>query len=277
MDDSKNDQASPLINKIVDDVYGGRKKDQKFWQRITENPRNEIVGFCKVEKFGLEGITNMGRKKRTTSIVLTGGMFLLFLVFSLVYFRPDFFPFLSYSKIYQTISVFFPNKSSIKSDSTPRAIDDSDEPLKKTKEYTFSDEKINEAKKNVIRNRSIEVRLKEKIDTNSSEFSISKSFEQGEYIYEIEFASGRTVSAESVANVGDQFSFENSSGLLVTVNKNEVTAIRRLPLNFSCRGKVHCSEMRSCKEAMYYQQNCPGTKLDGDADGVPCEDQWCFK
>jgi hypothetical protein len=35
--------------------------------------------------------------------------------------------------------------------------------------------------------------------------------------------------------------------------------------------------MRSCKEAMYYQQNCPGTKLDGDADGVPCEDQWCFK
>lgn len=45
--------------------------------------------------------------------------------------------------------------------------------------------------------------------------------------------------------------------------------------NFSCSGKMYCSEMTSCDEAMYYQRNCPGTKMDGDRDGIPCERQWC--
>jgi len=45
--------------------------------------------------------------------------------------------------------------------------------------------------------------------------------------------------------------------------------------NYSCEGKVYCSEMTSCDEAEYYQRNCPGTKMDGDGDGIPCERQWC--
>jgi len=44
---------------------------------------------------------------------------------------------------------------------------------------------------------------------------------------------------------------------------------------FGCRGKVYCSEMRSCAEAMFYQRHCPGTRMDGDRDGIPCERQWC--
>ncbi|MGB5407725.1 MAG: excalibur calcium-binding domain-containing protein [Thiogranum sp.] len=40
-------------------------------------------------------------------------------------------------------------------------------------------------------------------------------------------------------------------------------------------GKTHCSQMSSCKEAKFYLNNCPGTKMDGDGDGVPCESQWC--
>jgi len=47
------------------------------------------------------------------------------------------------------------------------------------------------------------------------------------------------------------------------------------PITFSCNGKVYCSEMTSCEEARFYQNNCPGTKIDGDGDGVPCESQWC--
>uniref|UniRef100_UPI00405742FB excalibur calcium-binding domain-containing protein n=1 Tax=Candidatus Electronema sp. TaxID=2698783 RepID=UPI00405742FB len=42
---------------------------------------------------------------------------------------------------------------------------------------------------------------------------------------------------------------------------------------YSCQGKVHCSEMTSCEEATFYVQNCPGTKMDGDGDGKPCEDR----
>jgi cold shock CspA family protein len=45
--------------------------------------------------------------------------------------------------------------------------------------------------------------------------------------------------------------------------------------NYSCAGKVYCPEMTSCDEARFYQRNCPGTKMDGDGDGIPCESQWC--
>ncbi len=44
---------------------------------------------------------------------------------------------------------------------------------------------------------------------------------------------------------------------------------------YSCDGKIHCSEMTSCEEAQFYLGNCPGTKMDGDSDGIPCESQWC--
>lgn len=44
---------------------------------------------------------------------------------------------------------------------------------------------------------------------------------------------------------------------------------------FSCTGKTHCSQMTSCDDARFYLNNCPGTKMDGDGDGIPCEQQWC--
>lgn len=44
---------------------------------------------------------------------------------------------------------------------------------------------------------------------------------------------------------------------------------------FQCSGKSKCHEMTSCDEAIYYLKNCPGTLMDGDGDGLPCEDEWC--
>nr|WP_319548742.1 excalibur calcium-binding domain-containing protein [Desulfogranum marinum] len=44
---------------------------------------------------------------------------------------------------------------------------------------------------------------------------------------------------------------------------------------YQCKGKVYCSEMTSCAEAKFYLRNCPGTKMDGNHDGIPCEKQWC--
>jgi len=44
---------------------------------------------------------------------------------------------------------------------------------------------------------------------------------------------------------------------------------------YRCDGRTHCSQMRSCAEATYYLQHCPGVKMDGNNDGVPCERQWC--
>lgn len=44
---------------------------------------------------------------------------------------------------------------------------------------------------------------------------------------------------------------------------------------YVCAGKTQCSEMRTCAEAEFYLKNCPGTSMDGDSDGIPCEDQHC--
>ncbi|MDP2870484.1 cold shock domain-containing protein [Methyloversatilis sp.] len=43
--------------------------------------------------------------------------------------------------------------------------------------------------------------------------------------------------------------------------------------NFRCDGRQHCSQMTSCDEATFFIENCPDTKMDGDNDGVPCEQQ----
>lgn len=45
--------------------------------------------------------------------------------------------------------------------------------------------------------------------------------------------------------------------------------------SFSCDGRTYCSQMTSCAEATFFLRNCPGVKMDGNHDGVPCEIQWC--
>jgi hypothetical protein len=48
-----------------------------------------------------------------------------------------------------------------------------------------------------------------------------------------------------------------------------------LSVSYKCDGRVYCSKMTSCEEAKFFLQHCPGVKMDGDGDGVPCEQQWC--
>lgn len=43
----------------------------------------------------------------------------------------------------------------------------------------------------------------------------------------------------------------------------------------ACDGRTYCSQMTSCTEAKWFLQNCPDTEMDGDGDGIPCEQQWC--
>jgi hypothetical protein len=40
---------------------------------------------------------------------------------------------------------------------------------------------------------------------------------------------------------------------------------------FKCDGRIYCSQMTSCEEAKFFLENCPGVKMDGNRDGVPCE------
>lgn len=45
--------------------------------------------------------------------------------------------------------------------------------------------------------------------------------------------------------------------------------------SFRCDGRTTCSQMTSCAEATWFINHCPGTQMDGNRDGVPCEQQWC--
>lgn len=55
-----------------------------------------------------------------------------------------------------------------------------------------------------------------------------------------------------------------------------VPAVSAAPTQgFKCDGRIYCSQMTSCAEAKFFLKNCPGTQMDGDNDGVPCERQWC--
>jgi hypothetical protein len=51
--------------------------------------------------------------------------------------------------------------------------------------------------------------------------------------------------------------------------------VRVLPEQFTCDGRVYCSQMTSCEEARFFLSHCSQTKLDGDGAGIPCEKRWC--
>ena len=50
---------------------------------------------------------------------------------------------------------------------------------------------------------------------------------------------------------------------------------KAIKIKYTCDGRVWCSEMSSCEEAIFFINHCPHTKMDGDRDGTPCESQWC--
>ncbi|MCY9846957.1 excalibur calcium-binding domain-containing protein [Pectobacterium jejuense] len=45
---------------------------------------------------------------------------------------------------------------------------------------------------------------------------------------------------------------------------------------FVCDGRKYCSQMDSRDEAYFFIQNCPDTRMDGDHDGIPCENDSRF-
>lgn len=67
------------------------------------------------------------------------------------------------------------------------------------------------------------------------------------------------------------FAFSDST--MPAVNSDVVVPAQSA--SFKCDGRIYCSQMTSCEEATFFLGNCPGVKMDGNNDGVPCEQQWC--
>jgi Excalibur calcium-binding domain len=59
------------------------------------------------------------------------------------------------------------------------------------------------------------------------------------------------------------------------VASEPATPLPTTPAQYRCDGRTRCSEMTSCDEAKFFLRTCPGTQMDGDSDGIPCEQQWC--
>jgi hypothetical protein len=76
----------------------------------------------------------------------------------------------------------------------------------------------------------------------------------------------RRFAKESKIEIGDAPMFVETSSAKREHNQ---------PTAFKCDGRIYCSQMTSCAEAKFFLENCPGVKMDGDNNGIPCERQWC--
>ncbi|MEZ5539152.1 MAG: excalibur calcium-binding domain-containing protein [Pseudomonadales bacterium] len=54
------------------------------------------------------------------------------------------------------------------------------------------------------------------------------------------------------------------------------TSTQTTQSSFRCDGRQYCSQMTSRAEAEFFVKNCPNTKMDGDNDGHPCENDSRF-
>jgi hypothetical protein len=82
----------------------------------------------------------------------------------------------------------------------------------------------------------------------------------------------------AITGIYDKISKEKDSSEPVvetsSVEQTEEVSPVEQTEQFQCQGKTRCSEMTSYEEAIFYLHNCPGTKMDGDGDGEPCERQF---
>ena len=103
---------------------------------------------------------------------------------------------------------------------------------------------------------------------------------------------GKVASISIIAVLGfvavNKYNTHSSSQIPVITNDDLATFDAQYPKivipkntqNFTCDGRQYCTEMRSREEAVFFINNCPNTKMDGDRDGDPCErdtrfhDEW---
>ena len=81
------------------------------------------------------------------------------------------------------------------------------------------------------------------------------------------------VEINSKSNV-KTIAFEYPPGYVKPKPKSKPILKKKKSVKFKCNGRKHCSQMRSYAEAVFFLRNCPGVKMDGDGDGIPCERQF---
>ena len=63
--------------------------------------------------------------------------------------------------------------------------------------------------------------------------------------------------------------------MLLLISAVFTTGLSASDDEYECDGRQYCSQMESCEEALFFLENCPNPKMDGNNDGIPCERQHC--
>lgn len=92
------------------------------------------------------------------------------------------------------------------------------------------------------------------------------------YSYEY-FQPNHNLKHNASVNALSTLSLDDVDNIAPTYVDNE--SAQPVAASFFCDGRQHCSQMTSCAEATYFIRHCPNTQMDGNQDGVPCEQQWC--
>jgi hypothetical protein len=93
------------------------------------------------------------------------------------------------------------------------------------REYNFSAEQVSRAQRNLLESRN---KSKYIGNENKGENFPIEPFKDDKHRYEIELLTGRHVYADSVIVTDDKVTFENKRGLVISVSKNEIKALRKL-------------------------------------------------
>ncbi|MXV46823.1 cold-shock protein [Xanthomonas sp. LMG 8993] len=81
--------------------------------------------------------------------------------------------------------------------------------------------------------------------------------------------------ATATRTLPDRAALQSSPAITPAAAAGTTSATTAPTPHYSCGGRKHCSQMTSCDDATWVLRNCPDTTMDGDHDGVPCEQQWC--
>ncbi|MFH7764753.1 cold shock domain-containing protein [Acinetobacter sp. BSP-28] len=70
---------------------------------------------------------------------------------------------------------------------------------------------------------------------------------------------------------GETYNTNKPRSEKISASIDQQNGVRLATTQFKCDERQHCSQMSSRAEAVWYVQNCPNHKMDGDGDGIPCE------
>lgn len=252
MDNSRKDKVSPLTKILVDKVHDGRKQDSKFWRSEfsdsaegkVEDGRTDIA----IEKPAGFDCAMAGIRARRSSFAVI--IAVVCAAFALVSLRPDLFPFLTYSGIYNTISNAFPEKEKIEYLHVPHPdiVENSGgQQVNRTDSFNHQQKQgrpvygsNNSTSENSTRSKSSRSNDKQWLSQEelnqivtpevSQQEPIVKVSEPTRTVYEIELYTGATIYTDNAMVSSDKVTYTSSNGLITSINKYEVKSMRRMKI-----------------------------------------------